>query len=391
MLAQYVIKVSKLCNLRCTYCYEYPELANPARMSVGDLDSMFSHIAEHYRDEPSEKGIRFIWHGGEPLIQPPAYYREIFASQKRRFGDRQIANDVQTNLMQLDDERIELLRTGFNGVGVSIDVFGDLRLNVAGKPSQAKVLENMERLQDAGVLFGCITVLSRNNIAKVDRIFRFYEALSCSFRLLPLFQGATEEQNQGCEVTGREVLDALCQVTDLWLASESKIHVAPITDQMADLLRRRAPWFVPGYYERRTNESVVLVNTNGDLYSQGDAFVPGRAWGNIFRSPMRDILQSDARKRSVLAAETRMARACVRCEYFGACDGFAVAEDNRHYRDTVGAQGGTACVVERGLYRHLERRLREAEEEVGSDLRARFEAKMETPRAPAFDWADIAV
>jgi uncharacterized protein len=293
--------------------------------------------------------------------------------------------------MVLDDERIELLRTGFNGVGVSIDVFGELRLNVAGKPSQAKVLENMKRLQDAGVLFGCITVLSRKNIGKVDRIFRFYEALSCSFRLLPLFQGATEEQNKGYEVSGREVLEALCKVTDMWLASESKIHIAPITEQLNALLQRRSPSFEPIYYDRRTRERVLLVNTNGDLYSQGDAYQLGKAWGNIFRSPMRDILQQAARHKSVLEAETRMARACVRCEYFGACDGFAIAEDNRHYRDTVGGDGDLECVVERGLYRHLERRLCEAEEAFGSKVWDRVDGKAEALRAPAFDWADIAV
>jgi uncharacterized protein len=29
----WVVKLSKLCNMRCSYCYEWNELGNPARMS----------------------------------------------------------------------------------------------------------------------------------------------------------------------------------------------------------------------------------------------------------------------------------------------------------------------------------------------------------------------
>ncbi|HRD75742.1 MAG TPA: hypothetical protein PK264_07380 [Hyphomicrobiaceae bacterium] len=40
--AQIVVKISKYCNLRCTYCYEFKDLANKARMSLDKIDRMFA-------------------------------------------------------------------------------------------------------------------------------------------------------------------------------------------------------------------------------------------------------------------------------------------------------------------------------------------------------------
>jgi len=66
---EWVVKISKLCNLRCTYCYEFPFLGNPERMSLHDLFRMFQHIADYYSDNP--KRMDFVWHGGEPLLRLP--------------------------------------------------------------------------------------------------------------------------------------------------------------------------------------------------------------------------------------------------------------------------------------------------------------------------------
>jgi uncharacterized protein len=49
MLTQWIIKISKFCNLRCDYCYEMPELGNRARMSRDEIVAMFQNMA-HLRE-----------------------------------------------------------------------------------------------------------------------------------------------------------------------------------------------------------------------------------------------------------------------------------------------------------------------------------------------------
>ena len=62
---------------------------------------------------------------------------------------------------------------GFDGVGVSIDLFGGLRVNLAGRDFQDTVLGNMDELRKAGVDFGCITVLSKQNVHRAADLSSF--------------------------------------------------------------------------------------------------------------------------------------------------------------------------------------------------------------------------
>jgi len=62
-----------------------------------------------------------------------------------------------------------------------------------------------------------------------------------------------------------------------------------------------------------------------------------------------------------------MAGACLSCEYFGACNGFPIAEENRRYADAIHG-GKVACIIERGLFKHLEQRLEEAQAISGYSL-----------------------
>src|SRR6185503_8399340 len=96
-----IVKVSKYCNLRCSYCYEYNELANKRRMSLEQLRAFFEHVADTASDFGRDQ-IRFIWHGGEPLLLPPDYYHSIGQLQREILPpELKFTNHVQTNLTVL--------------------------------------------------------------------------------------------------------------------------------------------------------------------------------------------------------------------------------------------------------------------------------------------------
>lgn len=360
--AQFIIKVSKLCNLRCSYCYEYAELGDRTVMTPGHLERMYSHIADYYASLDTPTAVKFIWHGGEPLLQDPEIYWSTFARQRAIFGpipQVRVTNVLQTNLTVLDDERLRLLRDGFDSVGVSVDLFGGLRVNLAGKDSQQRVLGNLDVLRREGIQFAGITVLTRRNLAHIKEIFRFYERLGASFRLLPLFPGAYEDQHAGYEITAKETLEALCAVTDLWLQSSKNISIAPVTEHVRSVIRYLTPGMSSVFYSRREWETATMVNTSGDVFAYAEAYDPDYCYGNIFTTPLRDLLASGNRERSLQASELRMAASCTKCPYFGACSGYDTAERANHFEDSPRWGDIRLCTVERGLLRHIERRLRE--------------------------------
>jgi uncharacterized protein len=97
-----VMKLSKLCNLRCTYCYEYAELANKERMAIESIDYFFNSVAQNVLKRGNNVPVDLILHGGEPLLLPREYLRAVGALREKHFASNGITNTVavQSNLFR---------------------------------------------------------------------------------------------------------------------------------------------------------------------------------------------------------------------------------------------------------------------------------------------------
>lgn len=359
---QFVVKTSKFCNLRCRYCYEYLELGNKAAIAPEQLEQMFHNIASYYRQLDFPVDIQFVWHGGEPLLQPPDFYWKAFEVQKKIFGELSefVTNAVQTNLTVLNPERIRLLRDGFDEVGISIDLFGGLRVNRSGVDSQANVLANMDRLRDENIPFGCITVLTKLNLPYLREIYKFYRTMNLSFRILPLFKGAFDGQHKGFEITALDTLEAYRTLVDLWLEDEQIVMVLPIVEYIEQIVYHYNTNIPPMFYDKREWESIYLINTTGDVYSYADAYNIERSHGNIFTTPIKDLIEGERHQQVIANAEARMAATCSSCPYFGSgCTGYPVAEGSLEYNE-IDERGAIRCIVDKGILQHIEHRLKQA-------------------------------
>lgn len=361
---QFVVKVSKLCNLRCKYCYEYPHLGDRRAMTLDQLRRLYRNVAHYYRvmdaRDLQRTEIRIIWHGGEPLLQSPDFFWETFADQLEIFGaDLERLNLVQTNLVHLDDARIDLLRRGFDRIGISCDLFGGLRVDLGQRCRQATVFANMRRLRQVGIDFGVISVLSGANIGKVEQIFDYWARAKVGFRLLPLFDGAWAGQHDGHDLTTHDVLKAYCRVFEMWLEAPEFVFVNPIVEHVQSVLRRFSRDERRRFFRKRDWVPTVLVDTDGETYGYGDPYGE-REWsyGNVFDTRYDAMLDSPVFNRSAVESERRTAENCLSCVYFGACDGYPIAEDQSNCREKH-ANGVRRCVLERGFMTYVELRLRE--------------------------------
>ncbi len=354
---EFVLKVSKFCNLRCQYCYEFEQLGSREQMSASDLDRFYRHVEAWYRELDTPTVLDFVWHGGEPLLKRPSYFEDTFAQQCEIFGrDALIRNTIQTNLTVLDQPRIELLHK-FDRVGVSIDLYGELRTNLGGRDSVRTVLQNMDRLHANGIDFGCITVLSARNAPSIRKIVRFYHRLGVrSVRLLPLIDGANADQHQTFDMTPSEVLNTLQEAFEEVVALDSDLLIEPLAGYIRQVAHHHIADATPIVYDKADWEPVLLVDTNGDVYSYGNAYDTEFRHGNVFSTPMTEILQSPGHQLAINTAAARMAAVCDSCRFFGSCSGYPIAEEA-----PLQQRSGQplACNVDRPMLEYVERRLRE--------------------------------
>jgi uncharacterized protein len=318
----YVVKISKFCNLRCTYCYEYAELGLKHRMSLDQIATMFKHAADYAEANKLEE-LNFIWHGGEPFLVPLEIYEAIGELQRDIFGESiPFQNSVQTNLTVLTDKHLDFLRSKrfFSGVGVSFDVYGDQRIDIKGRQRTQTVLANIERLRDAQVPFGVITVLARNTLPHSRAIYRFFDTLGIRFRFLPFYLSASDPQIGAHALTFDEIVNALNGVFDDWLTSPTATTVHPVQEHietavavMSGAQRTR--------YDKFADEIVFLINTDGSVHGVADAYNADYSYGNAFHESMETVVNSPGRMRAAEEADARYEQHCAKCPYNGACPG----------------------------------------------------------------------
>ena len=349
-----VVKVSKLCNLRCTYCYETPELANRARMSIEDIGSMFRNVRDYFKQSRGvdyrKCHVQFIWHGGEPFAQPLSYWEEVIAVQKKVFGaafqKKSIFNTVQTNLTLVSEKHLPLLQEHFS-VGFSYDVANDLRVDAAGKPTDAKVTRKVDWAREVGLELGGIAVISRVNAARPEQVADYFLSRNIGFRALNIYQS----------------LDLLPQIRDAaipfadYVAYCRRLYAMPevrrnVFEGLLDIEPLTTAHERLGFNRdlKKPNISVrdcvarewaLGVNTNGDTYAIGDVYYADFRYGNIFTQPMQELLDSEGRARRMARSRERMARVCKSCFLFRkGCPGTYVSHATpESYRDYEQAGG----------------------------------------------------
>ena len=65
-----VVQATPFCNLDCRYCY-LPDRQNTERMSLVVVDRLFARVFE---SDLVRQGFTVVWHAGEPLAVPRAFY-----------------------------------------------------------------------------------------------------------------------------------------------------------------------------------------------------------------------------------------------------------------------------------------------------------------------------
>ena len=126
-----------------------------------------------------DRQLEVAWHGGEPLTVPLSWYEKAMAIVAERRPDAlQLKHRFQTNGLLLDDGWVRFFaRTGAT-IGLSIDGPAHLhdasRRTRSGHGTHKAVMRAVRLLQENGLAFHVITVLTERALDDPDGLFDFY-------------------------------------------------------------------------------------------------------------------------------------------------------------------------------------------------------------------------
>jgi uncharacterized protein len=174
-----IIQPTAFCNINCTYCY-LPDRSNKHVIAQSTVTKLFTELFSSGWTNPE---ITVLWHAGEPLAVPVAFYREAFATIERLRpkdgpGAVVVKHSFQTNGMLIDDEWCDLFREWKVGVGVSIDGPRELhdahRKTRSGAGTFDRTVAGIRCLKAANWPFHALSVLSRASLEMPEEMLAFY-------------------------------------------------------------------------------------------------------------------------------------------------------------------------------------------------------------------------
>lgn len=172
-----ILQPTPFCNIDCSYCY-LPNRQSTARMGMDTLRL----AAQRLHDDglcPSELSV--VWHAGEPLVLPVAWYDDAFGTLAEVLepGCR-LTHSIQTNSTLIDQQWCALFLRHRVRVGVSVDGPADLhdahRRTRQGRGTHARVMQGMALLRENGIVHHAIAVVTPATFVAVDRFADFFEA-----------------------------------------------------------------------------------------------------------------------------------------------------------------------------------------------------------------------
>jgi uncharacterized protein len=145
-------------------------------MSSATLQVLFERV---FASKFLAPALNVIWHAGEPLVLPVAYYREAFdLIERMRPPELNLRHSIQTNGMLITPAWCELIRERNVGIGVSLDGprhLHDLhRRTRSGRGTFDQTMAGINLLHRHGVDFHVITVLSTDSLEDPDGLVDFY-------------------------------------------------------------------------------------------------------------------------------------------------------------------------------------------------------------------------
>jgi uncharacterized protein len=170
-----VLQPTPFCNIDCSYCY-LPQRNVKTVMPQATVATLFAKVFASGWADPQ---LTVIWHAGEPLVLPVAYYETAFtAIAAMRPEAQNVRHAMQTNGMLITPEWCQLFRSWGVGVGVSIDGPRHLhdrhRRTRSGQGTFDRAIAGIRRLRQEQVPFHVISVLSQDALEAPEEMLEFF-------------------------------------------------------------------------------------------------------------------------------------------------------------------------------------------------------------------------
>ena len=310
------------CNMRCAYCYY---LHNPESSASGVMspDTLECFIRSYIAASPGPV-VSFVWHGGEPTLAGPDFYREAVRLQRRYLPEGwECWNNLQTNGLLLDDAWCDFLAEEDFDVGISLDgtqaLHDFFRPDAGGQPTWTRITESIRRLQRHGIQPDLLCTVNARTAEQGAAVYRTLRDLGTGWmQFIPVVCRDESGETSPLSVTARAYGTFLTDVFAEWIYHDlDKTEVQLFSETAVALSGGEASlcWL------RETCGDVPVVEKDGSVYACDHFVRAGYRIGSLADSSLAALVNSEAQLRFGRQKKEGLTAFCRACPWLSLCHG----------------------------------------------------------------------
>lgn len=328
-ITSYVVKLTAICNLNCTYCYEYNMGDNswqsmPKYMPLHTVDLLALKINEHCKEHCLTE-VYINLHGGEPLLygyEKTEYFVQKFTNELEGI---KIHWGVQTNGLLINHQFVELFAKYNFNLGLSIDGYKEtndlFRVDFSGKGSYDRIIRATEILKTANgqkIFSGILSVVN----VYADPVKCFYELIELKPKaidfLLPHHNWDNLPPTKNENIEDTSFADWYIKIFDIWFEKYAgQIQIRTFEEIIQHLIGGNGKLETMGLEP----VSLLVIAPNGDMEGVDTLkSIPGQQVLNlsIHRNSFNDAIKHNAYKFRNLGLEV-LHEKCKKCNLVNIC------------------------------------------------------------------------
>lgn len=267
-----------------------------------------------FRDD----AVTFTFHGGEPLLAGPGFYKKALPMLANGLKGRNIAFAMQTNLWLMTPEIAKVLADYHIPVGSSLD--GPKAINdfQRGKGYYEKTLKGAQIARDNGLDVKFICTFTAESIKSKEKIFRYFLENGGVLKLHPALPSLRTNAPGQWALDPEEYGELLVYLLDKYLANWGKVEVMNIDHLCKGVFVRHGV-------------VCTFVDCMGDTFAIGPdgsiypcyRFVgmPDYVMGNVRDHPTQEDLMDSKPGKLMMKYKAYVDKNCKACDHIRYCRG----------------------------------------------------------------------
>jgi len=347
-----VIKPTLECNIDCKHCYHTPEERVGGQISIETVERLFRLISEEY------EAAWFVWHGGEPLLLPHRFYRNVIALQEKYFGkdSHRVGNTIQTNGTLLEKGFIEFCKDKKINIGISHEgPFNDvLRQRTEVSENNLMLLSKKDRV------FSVSSTISSATESKQSEMYEYFKSNRASASFSPVIPAGCASRDRSLVPDPDAFIRSSIEMFDRWLFDkETEIPLIPHYLYVLNALGEPA--------ESDCAHTSCLTKWMC-LYPNGDIYPCGKGCPSEFKmcnlndiEQISDIFGTEGFVKILRGSIERREKCKSECDLFPFCNGGCSMD--AYYECGIENTGGDSCRIFKAVFGHILKTMNDIEKE----------------------------